>query len=289
MRSVRRLDGEEGGVLSLGRKGPFMKLFVWTAVALVALPLSAVAQAPAPDAPPAPPTDTAAPPAATAEPPASTDAPATSAAPAPPPKPKGDVVTLTSGTVLSGVQILRRTPTDFRVEISDSSVTLDIPRSLVKSVEYDDFNPSDQRTGDKAKNGKEPLSEITAQKLSPALSAKLREPLDAAPVKYDNKDLLEVLADIAQRKQIAASASAGVQAIPQAERLWTVEVAPATQLFALLREQLPARFPNFEVVFEGDSVVVMTKEEANARAETPPPPPPPGAPPAATPMPPAAS
>ena len=61
------------------------------------------------------------------------------------PPPPGDTITLKSGSVLDGVQILRETIDTFYIEVVEGQDPLEIARKHVDSVVYDEFDLARQR------------------------------------------------------------------------------------------------------------------------------------------------
>ena len=177
--------------------------------------------------------------------------------------PGGDILRLKNGTVLSGVQVLRKTPTDYEIEIVAGSVTLSIPRDQVKTVEYDDIEPLEMRSKAATAAGNKPPSEFPGQRLSPELSARLSADISDQPITYDNADLGTILVDLSKRTGIQIEVGQPVLDLPQDQRSWTYDTKPGkTTLFTLLRDDLPAKFANLEAVFLYDKIVITTREAA---------------------------
>ncbi len=182
----------------------------------------------------------------------------------------GDVITLKNGSVLSGVQVLKKTPTDYEVEILEGSVTLSIPRDQVKSIEYDAKEPSEDRARGIDNTGKKTPSEFPGQRISPALSAKLGADLSDQPIVYENADLVDVMNDLSKRTSIAIEVGQPALDIPADQRKWSFQTQPGkTTLFNLLRDAMPNRFPSLEAVFAFDKILVTSREAAQTLNKAP--------------------
>ncbi|MCL4695180.1 MAG: hypothetical protein KJ060_22045 [Candidatus Hydrogenedentes bacterium] len=172
--------------------------------------------------------------------------------------PRGDVLTLKSGQVIEGLQILRENSALYVLQITDT-VTLDIPRRQVVSVEYDDYDP---RTGPRKP------TMIPGQRLSDQLEAVLESDISDPPFAYNNADLIQVLNDIGARVEGSLILNPSIaQTISPSARAWTVSSEPGMTLGTLLRKALFVDFPEIIMVFENDTIVLTTKSAASAEAE----------------------
>ena len=230
-------------------------------------------------------------PAATGAEPAAADAtaePTPGAPPAAPPPaepapepPRGDTLTLKSGQVIQGMQILRATSTSFVVEVIQG-VTLNVPRRQVVSVDYDDFDPLTAK-----RKGESTL--IRGQRISEALQKKLDAVLADPPLSFENTELIQITDEVNRRAGGVIMLDPSVAELPAESRTGSVSSQPGATLGAFLRTELLAKFPELVMSFEGDKVVLKSKAAAAASgvpSEVPPgAPPTPGAGPAAPPPP----
>ncbi len=175
-----------------------------------------------------------------------------------PEAPRGDVLTLKSGQVIEGLQILRENSAFYVMQITDT-ITLDIPRRQVVSVVYDDYDP---------RVGPQKPTMIPGQRLSDQLEAVLETDISDPPFSYNNADLIQVLADIGARVEGSLILDPSIaQKIPPASRAWTVASEPGMTLGSLLRKALFVEFPEIIMVFENDAIVLTTKSAASTEAE----------------------
>lgn len=176
-----------------------------------------------------------------------------------PEAPRGDVLTLKSGQVIEGLQILRENSAFYVMQITDT-VTLDIPRRQVVSVEYDDYDP---------RSGPQKPTMIPGQRLSDQLEAVLETDISDPPFSYNNADLIQVLNELGARVDGSLMLDPSIaQAISPTSRAWTVASEPGMTLGSLLRKALFVDFPEIIMVFENDAIVLTTKSAASAEAET---------------------
>ncbi|MCC6695623.1 MAG: hypothetical protein IT365_08330 [Candidatus Hydrogenedentes bacterium] len=237
-------------------------------------------------------------PAATAPPPATEGAvtptpdSAAPAAPAPvemapppapvPEPPRGDTITLKSGQVIAGLQIIKATSTDYICEIIEG-VTLNVPRRQVVKVEPDDYDPILMRR-------KSESALIRGQRISDALQRKLDTDISNPPLNYENADLLQIIEEVNKRTGGVVVLDLSVSTLPAESRTGSIASQPGMTLGTLLRKEILIKFPNLVMNFEDDKVVLTTKPAAppaDASSATPPAgaPPDAGAPPAAPPPP----
>jgi len=200
--------------------------------------------------------------------------PASAPMTAPPaPKPAGDVLTLKSGKVLRGLQVRRSTPQSYEIELGDGSIVLHIPRRQVVSVEFDDFDPRREALMKKLEAARPPAP----PKPSAALLQKLDMDVATPPLKFNNADLLEILAELGKRAEVEIVPAEAVSAMPKEKRQWTLTPPKGTTLRAILEEKLPGVFKGLNVVYEGDRILVAPKPPAGSGAApaggTPPAPP----------------
>ena len=205
---------------------------------------AATAPPPAPEGAATPAPDSAAPevpaPVETAPPPV----------PAPEP-PRGDTITLKSGQVIAGLQIIKATSTDYVCEIIEG-VTLNVPRRQVVKIEPDDYDPILMRR-------KSESALIRGQRISDALRQKLDTDISNPPLSYENADLLQILEEVNKRTGGVIVVDLSVSTLPAESRKGSVASQPGMTLGTLLRKELLVKFPNLVMNFEDDRVVLTTK------------------------------
>jgi len=237
-------------------------------ILVVLVPMFVWAQAPAPEAAPPPAPAPVAAPATPAPAPGSTSsapvagpngppaspAPAAAATPA---KEEGDVITLKSGAVMKGVQVIRRTPVELLVQVTDD-VTLSIPQKQVANVKLDSIDPVNvtrQKTDSTPQEG----SLIPGDKLSPQLHEKMVAPIPAPPLKFENQDFVVILDDLSKRIGVPIEIDEKVKSLPEDQRKWTYEAKADTTPMAFLQEGLLKQFKNLSMELRFDRIVVTMK------------------------------
>ncbi len=175
---------------------------------------------------------------------------------------QGDVILLENGSQMDGVQVVRENPVSYVVEIVEG-VTMELPRTQVKSIVYDDIDPLAERLRRARERASGESDEILAQKLDPAFNEKLNDPYDA-PLDYVDMDMIEIVQRLAERKAFTVEVSDAVKGLPPAERQWTVRQEPGVTTLQVLRNPFQERFPNLRVRYEFNKVRIVTAEEAKA-------------------------
>ena len=154
------------------------------------------------------------------------------AAPPQPSAPAGDVVTLKSGQVLQGYQVLRRTPKHLEIEILPGVEPLRVPRGQVESVVFDDYDLLRERRRQALFPQDDALDLLPGQKLSADLSRKLATDISTVTGSYLERDLMEVLTDLGQKLDVAIEFGDFVKAAAPQDRVWTLQVEPNTTLLS---------------------------------------------------------
>lgn len=172
----------------------------------------------------------------------------------------GDVITLKTGAVLSGGQILRSTPRYYEVEFVEGVPPIRIPRRQVIDVKLDNINPlSDRRH--RALYPADSGARITpGERMAPELMNKLTGPLSDLPVTFQNRDVVEILEALGKLVGAQIVVHASVRQIPILDRIWTLNKPATATLMSVLQEDLVKRFPNLKVNFELNKVIVATSD-----------------------------
>lgn len=182
---------------------------------------------------------------------------------APPPQAyEGDVLYLKNGRIMSGVQILNSTVLYFEVELVKGVEPLFIRRNQVTRVEYDDIDPARSRLRDILFPPSEEVTLKSGERVSRYLMEKLSGPVSDKPLSYDATDLITILRETADRLRVKLTIHPSIEKKQTYQRLWTLTTKPETTLMALLREHLQNQFKFAEVLFEYDTILVLTKEAA---------------------------
>ncbi len=144
---------------------------------------------------------------------------------------------------------------------------LTIPRKHVQRVVFDEIDPARARIRRQLQPPAETVSLASGELVSRHLMEKLRAPVSDRALNYEKIDLVEILKETAERLQVNIEVHASVKNRPKNLRLWTLKTTPKTTLMAVLRKKLTGQFDYAEVLFENDTIFVMTKEAAKNRRE----------------------
>lgn len=184
------------------------------------------------------------------------------------PTPKGgDKVYMKSGTVMSGVQVIRSNPANYEVQLIAGEPPMLIPRRQVERIEYDDIDPLREEMRKKMFPEPEEVTMASGERVTSELRDKLEAPISSDPITYQDQDLIAILSDIKSKTQIKLTVDPSIEQRPPGQRKWSCEIPAGRSLMAVLREDMVGRFNYVEVILEADTVLVMTKDAAKARAE----------------------
>jgi hypothetical protein len=174
----------------------------------------------------------------------------------------GDMLHLKSGQILSEVQILRNTPRFFEVQFVDG-LTMQVPRTQVVSVEWDDINPLDASRHQTSPPEGEELSGLRpAMEVGPELKEKLGLPVSETPLIYIDEDIIVILENLTRRQTVAFEVDDSVRALPIEDRTLRLEINPALTFEQLFLDRVPAALPGLVVVYEQDKVRLVTRAVA---------------------------
>lgn len=190
-------------------------------------------------------------------------APGEEAAPAPAPAPSGDVVTMKNGKVLQGVQVVSETPMKVTVQVVPGVDPIEIPRKQVVSIDYDDLRPEDIKEGAPAAGAALPPG-MRKGETSSELSQKLGKPVTEEDLKVQQRDVVEVLTEFANKVEVPIEMQPEVQKLPPVERRWNGTITGGTSLMSVLLEALPKDFPQLEAEITADRVIIKMKAEGEA-------------------------
>lgn len=184
------------------------------------------------------------------------------------PKPQGgDKIYMKSGTVMSGIQVLRSNPANYEVQVIVGEEPMLIPRRQVERVEYDDIDPLLEEMREKMFPKPKEVTIASGERVTSDLRDKLEAPIAAEVVTYQDWDLVAVLNDIKTRTQVKLIVDPSIEELPAGKRKWSLEIPADRTLMDVLRTDMVGRFNYVEVVLETDTVLVMTKDAAKKRAE----------------------
>ena len=174
----------------------------------------------------------------------------------PEPRPEGDIITFNSGAQMAGVKVLRKTATNYKVQVVDG-VVMEVPVSQVSHIEYAAEHETTRGRHGGGDNGAG--DEIWAQEMSPELNTVLTQPLEE-PLSLREQDMIAALHALSERYGFEVEINESVHEIPADERRWAVEIPEGGTLLRLFRDELPARFPQLMAVTQFDRVVIASHE-----------------------------
>ncbi len=180
---------------------------------------------------------------------------------------EGDVIHLKTGTIMSGVQVLRSTPLYYEVQIIEGVDPMQVPRRQVERVEYDDIEPLRQQLQEELFGPEEEVTIASGEQVTSELRDKLMNPVTSEPMRFRNADFMSVLEELRDKLELNLRIHPSIRRLAPGRRNWTIEVPPDKTLMALLREDLAGEFEYVEVIFESDHIIVMTKRAARNRAQ----------------------
>ncbi|PCJ55908.1 MAG: hypothetical protein COA73_13175 [Candidatus Hydrogenedentota bacterium] len=179
----------------------------------------------------------------------------------------GDLVTLTTGAIMSNVQVLRDTPHGYEIQVLEGMAPILIPRKMVVSIEYDDIDPlHEKRKSEMFGKGDDTLA--SGQQLAPELMERLRKPVPGDPIALVDTDLIKIVNQIATRSEVTIAIHPSIENIAPQDRIWSITTNPELTLMQLLEKQLLTKFPTFTIKYELNKLTLITKD-ALAK-ETPP-------------------
>jgi hypothetical protein len=205
------------------------------------------------------------------------ETPESEPAPAEPAVPMtGDIIRFKSGAVWGNVQVLRSTPKYYEVEQFPGLAPVQIGRSLVDSIEWDNIDPERERRLQQLMPQPDEPTVVSMDQLAPEFREKLTAPLSQETLAFANQVLGQVFTQLSELTGVPIEIDPSVRELPTDQKVWTVTLPPGTTLLSVLQDELPKAFPNLRTMFEFDKVKVMTAarmaELEAAPADTQPPP-----------------
>jgi len=208
---------------------------------------------------------------------------------------EGDTVILTDGRRLEDVQVLRRTSTDYEIEVVEGAPPMALPRDIVSEIIWDDYDPlglnlGDMDIGESVDSASPPEAgssealtpdeegnvEILPGKKVPAeLAGRLRKDITALVPQLSGKDIFAAFKTISQAIQIqvvvdkplremANKAADGLKVDISVKDDATVNVAQFFYNYLFKQPEMK----NLDIVYMPNRMTVTTKEAAKEmRAE----------------------
>lgn len=181
------------------------------------------------------------------------------------PEETSGAVTLKSGQTLEGVRIVRLTTIDYIVEVYEG-IYIRLPRSQVASVESAAWaNASRERP----RENSEPSVLLPGRRISPQLNARLNRGMVDERIEYEQADFLEVFEDIEEYTGASFEIAPEVRQLPEENRQWRVTIEPGDTLLTVLREEFASAFPEVEIVYGYDRILLTLASDAASDNEAP--------------------
>lgn len=167
----------------------------------------------------------------------------------------GDTVYFKNGSKLEGVTVVRESPAGIEVMVTEND-SLMIPRKQIDRIEY---KTAPEATSD-AGTAAEP-SILKGQKVSNELYAALTSPVPDEFLDIQDQDLIDALGKLAKKLNITIDVADSVKKIAPRERSWTASLPAGAKLSNLLEDGLLGNFPNLQLDFPQDKIVVSVKAD----------------------------
>lgn len=170
----------------------------------------------------------------------------------------GDTVHFKSGSVLKGVQVIRETPSGVEVKVTEAD-TLLIPRKQIDHIEYvkvEEAPTPEQQAAE--------MSILKGQKVSTDFFGKLTAALPDDALEYKDADVVTALEELAKKTGVTIEVTDPVKKLGPKKRLWTTKLDTGANLANLLEDGLLKSFPNFQLDFPSDKIVVSMKSDTAA-------------------------
>lgn len=173
---------------------------------------------------------------------------------------EGDVITLKTGKQLRGGRVIRETPSNVEVETVPGQPPLKIPRRLVESIERSG-TPAAAPAPSPGGTSSNASDVMLGEELSADFHRKITTPVPETPVVYEDRDLIEVLEDLARRMECAVVFEGPVNELPVPQRKITVTVPAEATLAAFFRKEFKEAAPVVKVSYQYDKINVSLAEE----------------------------
>ncbi|MDZ4859792.1 MAG: hypothetical protein SGI88_12495 [Candidatus Hydrogenedentes bacterium] len=179
-------------------------------------------------------------------------------------EPQGDVITLNNGHEYRGLQVIRSTASEIILEVTEE-VSIKVPRRQIRSVQYDNINPIEERA--KAKLAQETaaaagITLLSGQKVSTELQKVLNTDISAPPIVADKRDLVDIIGDVNKRVNNVIVVDKPVLDLPIENRQWTLTARPGMTLAMLLQEEFVKAFPDLAMLIRDEKLLLTSKTVA---------------------------
>lgn len=172
----------------------------------------------------------------------------------------GDAVYFKTGRVLKGVTVVKESPAGVEVKVTDGD-SLIIPRKQIDHIDYQ--KPAEPA----AATAQEPeISILKGQKVSGELYTKLTTALPDDALEVKDTDFVKALDDLSKKLGVTIEVADPVKKKPAKERNWNVKLEKGAKLSNLLEDGLLTSFPNLQLDFPQDKIVISEKDAGAAPA-----------------------
>ena len=89
-----------------------------------------------------------------------------------------------------------------------------------------------------------------------------------AKQEFTEKDLRDILKKLAEEVQLPLAFDASIDQLSAKEREWTIAIKATSRADGILRS-LQTEFPNLNVIYQFDKVIIKTKEIQQAKPQRP--------------------
>jgi hypothetical protein len=172
----------------------------------------------------------------------------------------GDIVHFKNGKKLAGVQVIKETLVSIEVVPAPGVESLILPRSLIKSIEYDNITSADGNWLLNTIGDDYDKEVMEGKEISPELHTKMTRPLYTEKRSYEGVDFKELLTELAEKCDLTIVFGTALEALPPEKRKWTVELEPETSLLHLLQTDFARSFPDMEWVYQFDKIGVYVRK-----------------------------
>jgi hypothetical protein len=225
-----------------------MKLQRVTIIALILLPASAVCAQPGEEDPfPAEAMEEMAPAEAVEE-----------TAPA---MPEGDIVFLTTGKQIEGIQVLRESAVAVHIQVLPGMDPLVLPQKIVQSIVYDDIDPN---TMPREEMSRDMPGVIAGKKVSKKFHDKLTKALYEEETVLDDRVCHDVLNVLSQKAGVNVEVSEKAKAVLDEDQPRNYTIAPGMSLLAFLQTELLKIHPRLKVTFQYQKIRIGERNEKDA-------------------------
>ena len=179
--------------------------------------------------------------------------------------PPGDLVTLKSGRVYRGFQVLNSSSAEIELEVTEG-VTIKVPRRQIVTIDYDNVDPVLER--EKKMAAVTAASEaatrlLSGQKVPPQIQTKLGADVSAPPISYDKRDIQDAVAELNKHPKVdnLLEVDRPILGRPADQKQWTYSAPPGTTLAGVL-EGLKRSMPGVATVIRNNKVLITDEKTA---------------------------